>query len=163
VAVLNGFYFRYGAGFQERKDRVPIVRCSISQTQRDAVVWRCCRLASQCAWRTVKQLLKRLIEPANASKSCCQCNLGHRHARFMNELFREENSSRLSYRYRRRSQMLEEQPSQLTFPYAEAVCKSLYTCAVAIERSFRDECQGSRDSIGCATPGGHVRCGVEDA
>ena len=42
--------------------------------------------------------------------------------------------------------MLKKQPSQLAFPYAEAFRKLFYACAVAVKRSFPDECQ-ARDTV----------------
>ena len=65
----------------------------------------------------------------------------------MNELFGEENSSRLRHGYGRSSQMLKKQPSQLTFPYAEAFCKLFDACAVAVKRTFSDERQSSGHGI----------------
>jgi hypothetical protein len=61
----------------------------------------------------------------------------------MNELFGEENSSRLRHGYGRSSQMLKKQPPQLAFTYAEAFCQLFYASAVAVKRPFPDERQGS--------------------
>jgi hypothetical protein len=78
-------------------------------------------------------------------------------------LFGKENSSRLRHRHGRSSQMLKEQPSQLTFTHAEACGKLVYAGAVAVKAPFPDERQGSGHGIRCPSPGGEFRRGFRPA
>src|SRR5947199_151584 len=75
--------------------------------------------AAQLAGRPLIENLKRRVEPADAVKPGSQRDLGHRHSRFDNQLFREENAARLSNSDQRGSKMLPEETPKLTLTDAE--------------------------------------------
>ena len=52
-------------------------------------------LTPQRARRPLKELLEGLVEATDAPEAGRQSDLGHGHARIVNELFREEDAARL--------------------------------------------------------------------
>ena len=90
ASTLDDFNALDRARFEVSQHGIPVIRWLITQTERYT---RCGRrrtgdlFLSQGAWWSMKQIPKYFVEPAYTAESRCQCNLGHRHSRFMNELF----------------------------------------------------------------------------
>jgi hypothetical protein len=95
----------------------------------------------------VKEVVKDLIESPQAAKSGCQRDFGHRHPRFVDQLFGKEHTSRLRHRNRRCSQMLKEQSPKLALAQAKSFRQRFHACALAIESAIGDKSQRPRDGV----------------
>src|SRR5580692_4073968 len=142
-----------------RHHRRPVVWCAISQSHRDSAFrhrteWGGHR-APERARGTLKEPLKNLVEAAHAPEPRGEGNLRHRKTRLLNQLLCKEHAAGLRDRNRGGAEVLLEQPSELPPADAEAFGEGLHP-AFAVEVSFGDEREPSRDRIRGPAPGTEV-------
>src|SRR5579862_1220102 len=141
------------AGPQEVENRVPVIRRTITKSERDIFLFRLCGvLSAQSTRRTLEEILEGFIESPQAAESSRHRDFGHWHPGLMDELFGKKHSPCLCYGDGRGSQVLKEQAPQLTFTQAQAISELVNARSVAVESAFSDKRQGARDCIRSSTP-----------
>src|ERR1700761_49544 len=100
-----------GACPQEAEHGLPVVWWPVSHCERNASfnIWAAYgRFAPQRARWSTEERVKHLIESTQAAKTSRQRNFSHRHLRFVDEVFRKQDTSGLGYSNRRSSEVLKE-------------------------------------------------------
>jgi hypothetical protein len=100
----------------------------------------------------MEKISKYFVEPSQATEARRQRNFRHGHARFMDEVFSEQDPPRLGHGNGRSSEVLEKQSSQLAFANAKAFCERIHAFTFAIEGTFSDKRQRAGNSVGGSTP-----------
>ena len=112
ASVLNHFHAGNRPRPQMTKYGIPIVRWPVTQSQRNAGVGASRRSArifsSQRAGGPVEKIAEYFVEAPHTAKPRGQSHFGHRHLRFMNQMFGKKYPPRLRYGNRRSSQMLQK-------------------------------------------------------
>jgi hypothetical protein len=70
-------------------------------------------------------LSERFVEASNAAESSRECDFGHWHISFVNQLLRQQHSPSLRDCYRRGSEVLLKESTQMTLAYAQSRCKRI--------------------------------------
>jgi hypothetical protein len=128
------------AALQKREQRLPVVRRAITQpeTRRTRRRLSAERQPAQRGGRPPPRRFERRIEPANAAESRRERNLGKRHRRSVDELFREVQPARLKHRERRSAEMLKKEAPQVSRANAQAVRQRLdrkITCDGVVDQT----------------------------
>ena len=120
-----------GARLQIGQHRRPVVGRAISQPhrhpgRRDRSRPRAASPARRSALGGRRNSwLKDLVEPAHAAKPGGHRDLGHRQARFVNQLLGEQHAPGLRHRHRRRAEVLQEETAQLPLAHAQPLRQRL--------------------------------------
>ena len=89
----------------------------------------------------MEKVLEYFVEPAQAIEAGSERHFGHRHLRFVDQMFSEEYAAGLRNRNGRCSEMLQKKPAQLPFANAKPFRERVYIFAITVESAVRDERQ----------------------
>ncbi len=158
AAAVNNFNAINRTRSQKPKHAIPVIRRTVAKPKGNPLLLIPRRaLPAQSARWPMEQVQKRLIKSPQTPKPSRHRNFGHRHLRLMNQLLRKQHPPRLRNRDRRRTKVLKEQTSQLTFPQTQPSSHLFDTVPIAIQSAFSDQSQSPRNRIRSSPPRSHVR------